>query len=194
MRIYTKYGDGGATRLYGGVRVSKSDPRVEAYGTMDELNSLLGLVIALVREQGGFPSLIEEGSLIQQELFDCGSDLATANQSRPYKQLPHSEIWLEEKIDDYLAQTPSVQQFVLPGGHILSAYYHQLRTLTRRLERRIVALMEIDSDINRVNLHYVNRLSDYFFVVARYLNHKLGEADQLYERSPSVFKNKKRGS
>lgn len=191
MKIYTKYGDKGNTKLYGGDTVSKTHVRVEAYGTMDELTSLIGLIIAEIKENNErekIEFLIEECENIQQQLFDCGSDLATPRELRPYKQNIDDVIWLENKIDEYMPQLPKLESFIIPGGHKISAMFHQARTMTRRLERRIVAVVLENESINEAGQKYVNRLSDYFFVVARLVNFKLDVKDTLYKKSAKVFK------
>lgn len=191
MRIYTKYGDEGFTRLYGGDRVSKTHVRVEAYGTMDELCSLVGTICAEMRDYELLDDLRQEMEDIQQHLFDCGSDLATPRELRPYKQLPENIQWLEEKIDTYLPIPESLEFFIIPGGHKIAALLHQARTLTRRLERRMVAVKDADEAVNEIGMVYINRLSDYFFVVARLVNHIFGEPDVVYKRSAKIFRSKK---
>lgn len=191
MRVYTKYGDTGFTRLYGGDRVSKTHERVEAYGTMDELCSLLGRIVSEMREYPELDDLRAECEEIQQHLFDCGSDLATPRELRPYKQNEDNVTWLEEKMDAYMHLPPKLEKFIIPGGHLLASSLHIARTVARRLERRMVALMEIEEKINPIGLIYINRLSDYFFVLARLVNFRLGEPDTLYHRSAKIFKSKK---
>ncbi|HFI0253547.1 TPA: cob(I)yrinic acid a,c-diamide adenosyltransferase [Streptococcus suis] len=192
MRIYTGYGDSGKTRLYGGDRVSKTHERVEAYGTMDELCSLLGRIVAEMREYPELDDLRLECEQIQQQLFDCGSDLATPRELRPYKQEEATVNWLEERMDAYMHQPPQLEKFIIPGGHLIASSFHMARTLTRRLERRMVALMEIEEKVNPVGLVYINRLSDYFFVLARLVNFRLGIADTVYERSSKIFRSRKK--
>ncbi|HEM3695975.1 TPA: cob(I)yrinic acid a,c-diamide adenosyltransferase [Streptococcus suis] len=192
MRIYTGYGDSGKTRLYGGDRVSKTHERVEAYGTMDELCSLLGRIVAEMREYAELDDLRLECEQIQQQLFDCGSDLATPRELRPYKQEETTVNWLEERMDAYMHQPPQLEKFIIPGGHLIASSLHMARTLTRRLERRMVALMEIEEKVNPVGLVYINRLSDYFFVIARLVNFRLGVADTVYERSSKIFRSRKK--
>lgn len=192
MRIYTGYGDSGKTRLYGGDRVSKTHERVEAYGTMDELCSLLGRIVAEMREYAELADLRLECEQIQQQLFDCGSDLATPRELRPYKQEEATVNWLEERMDAYMHQPPQLEKFIIPGGHLIASSLHMARTLTRRLERRMVALMEIEEKVNPVGLVYINRLSDYFFVIARLVNFRLGVADTVYERSSKIFRSRKK--
>lgn len=192
MRIYTGYGDSGKTRLYGGDRVSKTHERVEAYGTMDELCSLLGRIVAEMREYPELDDLRLECEQIQQQLFDCGSDLATPRELRPYKQEEATVNWLEERMDAYMHQPPQLEKFIIPGGHLIASSLHMARTLTRRLERRMVALIEIEEKVNPVGLVYINRLSDYFFVLARLVNFRLGVADTVYERSSKIFRSRKK--
>ncbi|HEL1643553.1 TPA: cob(I)yrinic acid a,c-diamide adenosyltransferase [Streptococcus suis] len=192
MRIYTGYGDKGKTRLYGGDRVSKTHERVEAYGTMDELCSLLGRIVAEMREYPELDDLRMECEQIQQQLFDCGSDLATPRELRPYKQEEATVNWLEERMDNYMHQPPQLEKFIIPGGHLIASSLHMGRTLTRRLERRMVALMEMEEMVNPVGLVYINRLSDYFFVLARLVNFRLGVADTVYERSSKIFRSRKK--
>ena len=192
MRIYTGYGDSGKTRLYGGDRVSKTHERVEAYGTMDELCSLLGRIVAEMREYAELDDLRLECEQIQQQLFDCGSDLATPRELRPYKQEEATVNWLEERMDAYMHQPPQLEKFIIPGGHLIASSLHMARTFTRRLERRMVALMEIEEKVNPVGLVYINRLSDYFFVIARLVNFRLGVADTVYERSSKIFRSRKK--
>lgn len=191
MKIYTKYGDKGKTKLYGGDTVDKTHVRVEAYGTVDELTSLIGLIISEIKEskeKDKIAFLIEECEEIQQKLFDCGSDLATPRELRPYKQNMEDVEWLEKKIDEYMPQLPKLESFIIPGGHKISSMFHQARTMTRRLERRIVAVVLENENINEAGQKYINRLSDYFFVVARLVNLKLNIEDTLYKRSAKVFK------
>ncbi|HFI0163125.1 TPA: cob(I)yrinic acid a,c-diamide adenosyltransferase [Streptococcus suis] len=192
MRIYTGYGDSGKTRLYGGDRVSKTHERVEAYGTMDELCSLLGRIVAEMREYPELDDLRMECEKIQQQLFDCGSDLATPRELRPYKQEEATVNWLEERMDAYMHQPPQLEKFIIPGGHLIASSLHMARTLTRRLERRMVALIEIEEKVNSVGMVYINRLSDYFFVLARLVNFRLGVADTVYERSSKIFRSRKK--
>lgn len=192
MRIYTGYGDSGKTRLYGGDRVSKTHERVEAYGTMDELCSLLGRIVAEMREYPELDDLRQECEQIQQQLFDCGSDLATPRELRPYKQEEATVNWLEERMDAYMNQPPQLEKFIIPGGHLIASSLHMARTLTRRLERRMVALIEIEEKVNSVGMVYINRLSDYFFVLARLVNFRLGVADTVYERSSKIFRSRKK--
>ncbi|MBF0779528.1 MULTISPECIES: cob(I)yrinic acid a,c-diamide adenosyltransferase [unclassified Granulicatella] len=191
MRIYTKYGDKGFTRLYGGDRVSKTHVRVEAYGTMDEVCSLVGYLVAEMRKYVELHDLREECEQIQQHLFDCGSDLATPRQLRPYKQKEEDVNWLEDRIDAYMNIPPKLEKFIIPGGHTLAAQFHIARTLTRCLERRMVEVIEASEDVHEVGLKYINRLSDYFFVIARLVNYRLHIEDTVYKNSAKIFRHKK---
>jgi len=188
MRIYTRSGDRGETWVIGG-RVAKDDPRVEAYGTIDELNAAVGLAAAMMAEEPGdvFADLLEELCEIQNELFDCGSDLSYA-EPVPDKMKVHDGMvrLLEERIDRLSGEAPPIRRFILPGGSRLSACLHLCRTICRRAERRTVALSRTGPCPEEV-LRYLNRLSDYFFVAARAVNARLGVPDREYIRSADVF-------
>ena len=192
MKIYTKYGDEGFTRLYGGQRVSKTHVRVEAYGTMDEVCSLLGVIIAEIREDEKLNDVLgkirEECENIQQQLFDCGSDLAVPEGLREYKQQIGDVEWLEQRMDEYILQLPKLECFVIPGGSRMSSMFHLMRTSTRSLERKMIAVIEAGEDVNKIGLQYINRLSDYFFVIACLVNLKLGINETVYKKSKKIFK------
>ena len=191
MRLYTRTGDEGQTSVKGG-RVRKDDIRVEAYGTIDELNSFVGQTAAAAAAAGGLDEMTAELLEIQQELFDCGSDLAFADpDGKRYKMTAEPAVRLEAWIDAHVASAPEVTRFILPGGSGVSALLHVCRTVCRRAERRVVTLSG-ELAINMDALKYLNRLSDYFFAAARSANAKLGVADVEYVRSAEVFrKNKK---
>ncbi|GFN30922.1 cob(I)yrinic acid a,c-diamide adenosyltransferase [Paenibacillus xylaniclasticus] len=186
MRLYTKTGDGGTTSLKGG-RVSKDDSRVEAYGTIDELNSYVGIAAAQAAALPQVQALADELIEIQQELFDCGSDLAFSAPAEPhYKVTSDMIVRLESWIDAHSDAAPAIKRFILPGGSPLSASLHVCRTVCRRAERCIVTMGSehpVPSDV----LKYVNRLSDYFFAAARAANAALGVPDTEYVRSANVF-------
>jgi cob(I)alamin adenosyltransferase len=176
MKIYTKTGDGGETGLFGGGRVGKDDLRVEAYGTVDELNAALGTARAL----GPDPEL--DGALRQAQdvLFTLGAELATPHQARARGSLPVIDpAWtsrLERAIDRWDAELPPLETFILPGGTPLAAALHVARGACRRAERRVVALghgAEVDPQV----LVYLNRLSDFLFVAARVANLRAGAAE-----------------
>lgn len=188
MTIYTRTGDQGQTSVIGG-RVSKDDHRIEAYGTIDELNSFVGLAISKANPEV-FSDLRDHLLQIQHELFDCGADLAYARINEDRFKV-HAEMVdrLETWIDRYEAENPKIERFILPGGSELSAYLHSCRTICRRAERCTVTLSH-HSEINGDVLKYLNRLSDFFFSVARTANVRENCPDIEYERSAKVFRNK----
>lgn len=191
MRIYTKTGDKGETSIIGG-RVSKDDIRVEAYGTVDELNSFVGLAVAqLAGEQ--FADIKEDLEKIQHELFDCGGDLASISKRREWKLTEEAIAYLEERIDVFMEETPDLERFILPGGTEAAATVHLARTVTRRAERLVVTLVKTNEDIPELPLKYLNRLSDYFFALARVINYRSDVADVEYVRSAKVFRTTKKG-
>ncbi|MCH1642316.1 cob(I)yrinic acid a,c-diamide adenosyltransferase [Paenibacillus timonensis] len=188
MSIYTRTGDQGQTSVIGG-RVSKDDAQVEAYGSIDELNSFVGQAASLSDEET-FGDLRKELMQIQQELFDCGSDLAYVQLSESrYKVTPELAERLEAWIDRHQSENPPLEKFILPGGTPLAATLHVCRTVCRRAERRAVTLGQM-KEINAEVLTYLNRLSDYFFAAARTANHRRQVADIEYVRSRKVFGNK----
>ncbi|OJF17232.1 MAG: ATP:cob(I)alamin adenosyltransferase [Bacillaceae bacterium G1] len=192
MIIYTRRGDGGETAVFGG-RVRKDHPRVEAYGSLDEVNCQVGeaIVRMVAKNENMYADLIQLLTEVQHELFDCIGDLATVKQLRPYKIHAEHVNRLEQWIDHYAAQTPAVSKFVLPGGTAVSAALHLCRTVTRRAERRVVALARQEA-INPEVGRYVNRLSDLFFVLARVANAREGVPDVQYERGREVFRRRSR--
>lgn len=188
MKIYTKNGDHGQTKIIGNKTVSKSNVQVQAYGQVDELNSWVGFTSSLITAQTQM--LQSDLQEIQQILFDCSSDLArdTSGETPPYIFQSQFITWLEKKIDDYSPQVPAVKKFILPGGTQLAGALHVARTITRRTERTIVALQEVQP-INTEVLVFINRLSDYFFIAARYANFLANQPDILYRHSKEVFRN-----
>lgn len=188
MNIYTRTGDKGQTGVIGG-RVDKDDARVEAYGTTDELNCFVGQTISQMSSDK-LTDMKADLEQIQQELFDCGSDLALLKQElRPYKVSPDMIDRLESWIDKYDAETPDITRFILPGGTAVSSLLHVCRTVCRRAERRVVTLSK-QADINVEVLRYLNRLSDLFFTIARTANFREGRPDVEYVRSAEVFRRK----
>ena len=184
MQIYTRIGDKGQTKIVGNYTVSKDSARVEAYGTVDELNSLVGIAAS---SDMIWSELQKELIQIQQFLFDCGNDLATSNPKKyPYRVDIKLTKWLESLIDAYAEEPKPVESFILPGGTRLAAELHYCRTVTRRAERTIVAFQK-EEEINPYVLQFINRLSDYFFAVARVANTRAEVDDVLYERSGKVF-------
>lgn len=186
MKIYTKTGDKGKTSLIGG-RVAKDDLRVEAYGTIDELNSFVGKAMTELTGEK-FADISADLETIQNELFDGGGDLANVMKERHYKLGDESVEVLEERIDKLMEEAPPLERFILPGGSPAAATLHIARTVTRRAERVTVTLMNAADDVSPVVQRYLNRLSDYLFVAARIVNARQGIADNEYVRSAKVFR------
>lgn len=198
MKIYTKTGDKGETGLMYGGRVPKDAARVEAYGTVDELNACLGVALALCPVPAGAPATGAAGedpaapdswpqlrallATIQHQLFDVGADLSVSPAKRDYE--PRTQpAWvtaLEAAIDDLEATLPPLRNFILPGGSSLAAALHLARTVCRRAERRVVTLAHAEN-IDGTLVQYLNRLSDLLFVLARVANNKLGVADVTWQ-------------
>ncbi len=175
MKIYTKKGDAGETGLYGGARVAKDALRIRTYGTFDELNAALGLVGS---EPDLEPGLKSQLLRVQGELFQLGAELATP-MGKVVATARIDEFHtraLESEIDDMEAKLPPLKTFILPGGTRAAAGLHLARTISRRAERELITLHKQESMRAEV-LQYVNRLSDYLFVCARYANLKSGAAD-----------------
>lgn len=190
MKIYTRTGDKGKTSIIGG-RVDKDDIRVEAYGTVDELNGFVGQAMAELDSEL-FSDVLADLEKIQHELFDCGGDLASVSKKRPLKLTEEAITYLEEKIDKLVEEAPKLERFILPGGTKPAASIHIARTVTRRAERLVVKLMKEDESLSPVTLQYLNRLSDYFFALARVVNFRLNVPDVEYVRSANVFRDGKR--
>lgn len=173
MKIYTRTGDRGETSLFGGARVPKNDPRIDAYGTVDELNSFLGVVLAIDPDA----QLLE----VQRDLFEIGAHLASPGTSR-FAGVEASRIEaLERGIDAMEAELAPLKSFILPGGTAAAAQLHVARTVCRRAERLVVALHD-DDPATQSSITYLNRLSDYLFVAARYANRKAGVDDVPWTR------------
>ncbi|MDQ0185456.1 cob(I)yrinic acid a,c-diamide adenosyltransferase [Cytobacillus sp. FSL R5-0569] len=190
MRIYTRTGDKGKTSIIGG-RVEKDDIRVEAYGTVDEVNCFVGQAVTEL-DQAKFVDVLDDLEKIQHELFDCGGDLANVTKTRELKLKQESIDYLEERIDVFIAEAPELERFILPGGAKASASIHIARTVTRRAERLVVSLKKTDDTVPDVAVMFLNRLSDYFFALARVINFRLGNPDVEYVRSAKVFRGGKR--
>jgi cob(I)alamin adenosyltransferase len=191
-KIYTKTGDDGTTGLVRGPRRSKADLRVEAFGTVDEANSFIGMARL---HTVAMPKLDRVLARIQNDLFDLGSDLATpgedpAGAPPSLRILPTQAEWLEQQIDTYNEALKPLQSFVLPGGSQLAVALHLGRTVARRAERLAVALAGEGPDVNRDAIVYLNRLSDLLFVLARVANSN-GDADVLW--TPGKFRGEPRG-
>ncbi len=172
MPIYTRTGDKGKTSLFDGSRVLKSDIRVETYGTVDELNSVVGLalveVLSIKVKAASIRSITKELEQIQNDLLDIGSALAT-RAAIPVIGLENRPKDFEKLIDELTVQMPELKNFILPGGGKAGVSLHIARTVTRRAERRVIALMQ-QEEVDAAILIYLNRLSDLFFTMARYVN------------------------
>jgi len=180
VKIYTKTGDGGETGLFGGPRVRKSDPRVSAYGEVDELNAAIGVVRAGVED----PEIEASLGRIQAELFSVGAELASPHGTRAHSAVPPVDPqWialLEAAIDAFETELAPLGHFVLPGGTRSAAALHLARCVCRRAERGVVALAA-QAGVAPVVLAYLNRLSDFLFVAARVANHRAGRREVLWE-------------
>ncbi|MCR5180077.1 MAG: cob(I)yrinic acid a,c-diamide adenosyltransferase [Bacteroidaceae bacterium] len=179
--LYTRTGDDGTTSLVGGQRVPKTHARLEAYGTVDELNSHLGLLLSCVQDSGEENNLL----VIQNQLFVICSELATADEDLRARRSSVTEedvAWMERAIDAAEDGLPGWRGFILPGGTTAAAQAHVCRTVCRRAERRIHALAA-EAEVNPLLLAYVNRLSDYLFALAQKLNHQAGKEEQYWRKS-----------
>jgi len=184
-KVYTRTGDAGKTRLIGGEKRWKDDTRVEAYGTVDELNSEIGLCRELLKEQkeDQFSSLICFLKSVQNELFNLGSQLAAA-EDRDTENLPQLSddaiSKLESEIDTANELLSELTSFVLPGGSVINAQFHMARNVCRRAERRTVTLARNET-VDQENIRYLNRLSDALFVWSRWVSHILKDDENLWE-------------
>ena len=187
-RVYTRTGDRGETALVGGKRVPKDSLRIEAYGTIDELNSIVGLARAFNEEKLAdgeahrfLDTLLRQ---IQDELFDLGSELATPPdffQQGMYRVSESEVKKIEQLIDECQEELEPLKSFVLPGGGRIGAYLHQCRTVCRRAEREILRLSRAE-ELSEWPIKYVNRLSDLFFVLSRWISKKTGKDEYLWQR------------
>lgn len=175
MKIYTRTGDTGETALFGGKRVSKDDARIEAYGTVDELNSFIGVARA------AWPESPADGELekIQNDLFDVGAQLAAPGNDRFTGADPRRIEELERAIDHAEKELTPLTNFILPGGSMAAAQLHVARTVCRRAERIVVSL---GNEAPQGAIVYLNRLSDFLFVAARFVNAKLETADVIWKK------------
>ncbi|HEX3658850.1 MAG TPA: cob(I)yrinic acid a,c-diamide adenosyltransferase [Pirellulales bacterium] len=181
MKIYTKTGDDGQTGLFGGPRVAKDAPRIEAYGTVDELNAVLGIA-RCAQLPADVDALLAR---VQHELFDLGAELATPDPAKfNMRGLGAAQIQtLEQAIDTFEAELAPLKQFILPGGTLGAAQLHLARTVCRRAERRIVALAAVEPIASELVV-YLNRLGDLLFVLARLANARAGQQDVLWQKAP----------
>ncbi len=176
-RIYTRLGDGGETHLGDMSRVPKTHARIEAYGTVDELNAQLGVALA----RGGLPERYTEWlRRVQNDLFDVGADISVpeGGERERLRVVPEQTTWLEEACDEVNADLPKLKSFVLPGGTEAAAQLHVCRTVCRRAERRVLACGD---EVNAECVRYLNRLSDLLFILSRGVNATDGAAEPLWE-------------
>ncbi len=180
-KIYTKTGDKGRTGLVDGARVSKASLRINALGTLDEVNAWIGAILVELKEKSGERDLLEK---TQSWLFACGSRLAEqAEESILMIKLPDDTVIAEyeKSIDRMTSELPPLDKFILPGGSEVSARIHIARTVVRRAERALVALQEAGQFVDPVLVRYLNRLSDWFFTLARWCNNKAGRNDIIWK-------------
>ena len=189
-KVYTRTGDTGQTGIVGGKRLPKDHPRIEAYGSVDELNSVIGLALSFLAKKGASKRREKLGLIleaIQQKLFDIGSELATLPGDEYEGQITlqaENVVWLEEIIDAMNEELQPLKSFILPGGTSLNAFLHQARTVCRRAERDILKLNQIDL-VNPEIIKYINRLSDFLFVAGRWVTETLGETETLWQPGKS---------
>lgn len=188
-KVYTRTGDKGATRLVGGQVVAKDHVRIESYGTVDELNSVIGLARTFNQHSGASAEAVAriDGMLkrIQNDLFNVGSDLATRADDRwpgMYRVGDADVKQLEDWIDSLNDDLGPLKEFILPGGGPVGAFLHQARTVCRRAERRVLTLMNEEDDVGEGCMRYLNRLSDYFFVLGRWAAQALEEPEYFWEK------------
>ncbi|HUI28028.1 MAG TPA: cob(I)yrinic acid a,c-diamide adenosyltransferase [Candidatus Kryptonia bacterium] len=198
-RVYTRGGDKGKTALVGGKRVPKDDPRIEAYGTIDELNAIVGLARAFNADSPSGPHQLRLEELLkrlQNQLFDLGSELATppdASYEGMYRVGADDVKALETKIDAFQTDLEPLNSFILPGGGKVGAFLHQARTVCRRAERQILRLRRTE-EVGEFVLPWVNRLSDLLFVLSRWVSTQLGEPEFLWERGLRSHERKRKGA
>ena len=182
-RIYTRTGDTGETGLFGGGRVAKDDVRVEAYGAVDELNAMLGVIAAGIEE----PVMSERIALLQSDLFSLGAHLATPDPARVQQHLPPLPLERIEQMEQWMnaasAALPALRSFILPGGSPAGAQLHLARTVCRRAERRVVHLTRAEA-VDPGVVRYLNRLSDLLFMLARVANQDAGVSELPWTPNP----------
>ncbi|MBM3895448.1 MAG: cob(I)yrinic acid a,c-diamide adenosyltransferase [Thaumarchaeota archaeon] len=178
MKIYTKTGDDGTTGLQGGSRISKSNPRIVAYGAVDEINSSLGIILSNTSDN----DIKELLTKIQNDLFVAGSDLSNPDMTVTKNRITSKMVeYLEEKIDQLEKELTPITKFILPGGHEIASQVHFARTVTRRAETAVITLSEKEN-VNVECKKYLNRLSDLLFVLARMINKRNGITDVFWKQ------------
>lgn len=181
MKIYTKTGDKGTTSLFDGTRVSKDDPRLNAYGDVDELNSLMGVCGTYAQQEDDLTALIQT---IQRDLFAMGAQLANPAQKKQKEKAAFDQSridHLEKTIDAFEEECQPLTSFILPGGCDLASFFHLARTVCRRAERRVIGLLGHDEEPSLLVI-YLNRLSDLLFVAARVANKRSGVSDIPWDK------------
>jgi cob(I)alamin adenosyltransferase len=188
-KVYTRGGDKGMTSLVGGDRVRKDHVRIESYGTVDELNAVIGLARTFngrsTADAAVVARLDEMLRAVQNDLFNVGADLATPAESRweGMHRVGGEEVTrLEGWIDELNGDLPPLREFILPGGGPVGAFFHQARTVCRRAEREVLRLMEADDEVGAGAMRYLNRLSDWLFVAGRWAAKSLDEDEYLWDR------------
>ncbi len=188
-RVYTRTGDKGTTRLVGGQEVPKDHLRINAYGTVDELNAIVGLIRVFNTRSGASTEAVTHIDTmlhrVQNDLFNVGSDLATRPEDRwegMYRVGVDDVKRLEDWIDALNEEVGPLKEFILPGGGPVGAFFHQARTVCRRAERELVGLLREEPDAGEGAMRYLNRLSDYLFVAGRWAAKQLGEPEYLWDR------------
>lgn len=179
MKIYTKQGDTGETQVPRIGRVSKANPMLEAVGSLDEVNSAVGLAMAVSEDT---PAVCRRGLEIQHTLFDAGAHLSTQDQPDGLKRMAQLTLAMEEDMDRWTDQLPALRNFILPGGSHSAAAWHGVRTATRRAERSLAALNE-EFPVAIELLAFINRLSDWAFVAARWENHHQEKSDVIWQKA-----------
>ena len=176
-RIYTRLGDGGETHLGDMSRVPKTHERIEAYGTVDELNAQLGLALTMDGVPERFTTWLAR---VQNDLFDVGADISVPHggDRERLRVVPEQTAWLEQACDEVNAELPNLKSFVLPGGTAVAAQLHVCRTVCRRAERRTIACGD---DVNAECVRYLNRLSDLLFILSRAVNVAARDGEPLWE-------------
>lgn len=178
MSIYTRFGDKGKTSLYGGKTVSKGSLRVDAYGSLDELNSAISVVLTEIKN----PSIKKELLVIQNDLFEIGASLAGNIENKKLEEYLNKRVKdFEKQIDILSEKLPELMNFILPGGSKGSSFLHLARTICRRAERRVTELSEKE-EINGKTIVYINRLSDLLFTFARFINYKEKKKEIIWKK------------
>lgn len=187
-KVYTKTGDAGETSILSGERVKKFNPRIAVYGDIDELNSFVGVVCSSLTDSSSenLKKIVTELHSIQSELFNIGAVVSCPQGKREgfqLKQITEEKVtWLESRIDDYDSKLPALKNFILPGGGSASSFIHVCRTVCRRAERECVHYNEaLNGDVPALTIKFLNRLSDYFFILGRYVVLESGEKEILWK-------------